>query len=675
MIRKVFADASGDEQMAAKVSALVDEWLGRSRLSAWAQLLRGRPHEALRENPELAESAGCLYPGLVPGPPGADVEVTTGLEGTRVLAAFYAGHDAAAAVARAERVLHLCPMGEAALPSLIAALTTLVHADRADLAARWCDPLLEQTTTRCDPAWLSVFAAIRAEIAIRQGRFADAERCAKDALTYVPSASWGVALGLPLAAMTSAKTGLGKPEDAARYLAVPVPEAMFQTPVAAHYLTARGGHRLAAGLAEEALADFLTCGDLLRQWGLDLPGIAAWRLGAARACLASGRTPDARRYAEEQLALLGPEPTRTRGCALRLRAAALPLGGRPEELEKAVEILQIAQDPYELAHALADAGAAYAELGDGPKARSAGRRARVLARSCRAGLGEGSVLRGGGAVDPAFRSPADRSSQAAEDRRVHAARGAHVDDLAGTGSWSAVVPDLQDRVGPDLQDAVVLDPRGAAGPDLRGAADPDLRGAAGSPPRVAVGRDCSGAVGRDCCGAVGRDCCGAVRPDPQGAVGPDPQGAAGSDPQGAAGSDPQGAAGPNPRGAVDPDHQGVVGPNPRGVVGSGIQGAGGPGSGGRADPARRGAEGSALRGGRSPGGRGAAGLIAPSGPVFGAELSEAERRVATLAAQGQTNRQISGNLFVTVSTVEQHLTRIYRKLGVTRRADLPIFLD
>jgi DNA-binding CsgD family transcriptional regulator len=56
---------------------------------------------------------------------------------------------------------------------------------------------------------------------------------------------------------------------------------------------------------------------------------------------------------------------------------------------------------------------------------------------------------------------------------------------------------------------------------------------------------------------------------------------------------------------------------------------------------------------------------------LGVPLSEAERRVAALAASGHTNVQIAHRLFVTVSTVEQHLTRVYRKLGVTGRADLP----
>jgi DNA-binding CsgD family transcriptional regulator len=58
-------------------------------------------------------------------------------------------------------------------------------------------------------------------------------------------------------------------------------------------------------------------------------------------------------------------------------------------------------------------------------------------------------------------------------------------------------------------------------------------------------------------------------------------------------------------------------------------------------------------------------------------LSGAERRVASLAACGHTNREISQKLCITVSTVEQHLTRVFRKLGVKARKNLPeeIILD
>ncbi|MFB8239129.1 AAA family ATPase [Kitasatospora purpeofusca] len=58
----------------------------------------------------------------------------------------------------------------------------------------------------------------------------------------------------------------------------------------------------------------------------------------------------------------------------------------------------------------------------------------------------------------------------------------------------------------------------------------------------------------------------------------------------------------------------------------------------------------------------------PEGTAGG--LSEAEGRVAELAARGLSNRDIARKLYITVSTVEQHLTRVYRKLGVRRRVDL-----
>jgi DNA-binding CsgD family transcriptional regulator len=52
------------------------------------------------------------------------------------------------------------------------------------------------------------------------------------------------------------------------------------------------------------------------------------------------------------------------------------------------------------------------------------------------------------------------------------------------------------------------------------------------------------------------------------------------------------------------------------------------------------------------------------------ELTASERRVAEYAAAGQTNRQIAEELFVTPKTVENHLTRVYAKLGVNSRRDL-----
>jgi DNA-binding NarL/FixJ family response regulator len=56
-------------------------------------------------------------------------------------------------------------------------------------------------------------------------------------------------------------------------------------------------------------------------------------------------------------------------------------------------------------------------------------------------------------------------------------------------------------------------------------------------------------------------------------------------------------------------------------------------------------------------------------------LSDSERRVAVLAVHGHTNREIALKLYITVSTVEQHLTRVYRKLGIAGRQQLPMDLQ
>ena len=45
-------------------------------------------------------------------------------------------------------------------------------------------------------------------------------------------------------------------------------------------------------------------------------------------------------------------------------------------------------------------------------------------------------------------------------------------------------------------------------------------------------------------------------------------------------------------------------------------------------------------------------------------LTASERRVATLAAGGQTNREIAQALFVTPKTVEVHLSNAYRKVDM-----------
>ncbi|WP_103500265.1 LuxR family transcriptional regulator [Streptomyces sp. SM14] len=55
-------------------------------------------------------------------------------------------------------------------------------------------------------------------------------------------------------------------------------------------------------------------------------------------------------------------------------------------------------------------------------------------------------------------------------------------------------------------------------------------------------------------------------------------------------------------------------------------------------------------------------------------LTSSELKVAGLAISGAGNREIARQLFVTVRTVESHLTNVYRKLGVHRRDQLAVAL-
>jgi DNA-binding CsgD family transcriptional regulator len=55
-------------------------------------------------------------------------------------------------------------------------------------------------------------------------------------------------------------------------------------------------------------------------------------------------------------------------------------------------------------------------------------------------------------------------------------------------------------------------------------------------------------------------------------------------------------------------------------------------------------------------------------------LTASERRIAELASQGLTNREIAQNLFVTARTVEGHLTSVFHKLQLGSRDELPVAL-
>ncbi|BCB84360.1 transcriptional regulator [Phytohabitans suffuscus] len=366
------------------------------------------------------------------------------------------------AVTDALAILQQYRLDDHSWESIVISLETLVLAECLDKAAARCDELLREAEDRRVPTWRALLSAIRATISLRQGNLPEAERYAQAALSLIRPKGLGVFIGGAISVLLLAATRRGHFDEALRLLAMPVPDAMFQTPFGLCYLRARGRFQLARGSHKAAIEDFETCGELMARWGLDLPGLAPWRTDLAEARRGLGVV--ARHLAAEQLAKLGAYNRRTKGISLRELAATAELKQRALLLREAVEELQAGGDQLELVEALAELGEAQQALGEYAKARITTRRAQQLATRY------------------------------------------------------------------ELEDLI------------------------------------------------------AARPAP------------------------------------DDDE---------------------------ADP--------------------------PDDPVI-EELSDAERRVAALAAQGHTNQQIARKLFITVSTVEQHLTRVYRKLRINRRSDLPFSL-
>jgi DNA-binding CsgD family transcriptional regulator len=219
---------------------------------------------------------------------------------------------------------------------------------------------------------------------VRRDDFTAAVDHARTAVETLSVQGWGTAVGLPLGALVLAATRMGDLDTAAEQLRQPVPRAMFDSRHGVHYLYARGTYQLARDNVHAALSDFLTCGDLMRQWSLDTAGLVPWRVGAAQALLRQGDHDQARKLLTEQLARVDTDADPVRGAALRLLAACSPQNQRVELLTAAVETTESGGNRYELALALADLSHAQETSGEHRTARLTARRAWHVAKSCHA---------------------------------------------------------------------------------------------------------------------------------------------------------------------------------------------------------------------------------------------------------------------------------------------------
>ncbi|MEU5314977.1 AAA family ATPase [Streptomyces sp. NPDC021562] len=265
-------------------------------------------------------------------------------------------------------------------PALLA-LGVLLCTDSPDAAA-WCDRLLREGHTPYSPTWMAMLSSMRAEAALRLGDLTGAVDHAQQALNHIHPGAWGVALGAPLGSLVLATTRMGHYDEAGAYLTRAVPKPLFDTRYGLHYLHARGQYHLLTGHPHAALADFLACGDRMRAWGIDVPGIVPWRTSAAEAWLDLGNHEQAARLAYDQLGRPGTNGARARAAALRVLAVGGPVARRPQMLSEALDLYERCGDRYEQIRILADTAGAYHELGDNRRARMHVRRARHLVGLC-----------------------------------------------------------------------------------------------------------------------------------------------------------------------------------------------------------------------------------------------------------------------------------------------------
>jgi DNA-binding NarL/FixJ family response regulator len=57
-------------------------------------------------------------------------------------------------------------------------------------------------------------------------------------------------------------------------------------------------------------------------------------------------------------------------------------------------------------------------------------------------------------------------------------------------------------------------------------------------------------------------------------------------------------------------------------------------------------------------------------PGAGESLTPQELQIALAVARGKTNREAGAELFLSPKTIEAHLSRVYRKLGISSRTQL-----
>ncbi|MBL1102479.1 helix-turn-helix transcriptional regulator [Streptomyces coffeae] len=328
---------------------------------------------------EFPDEAPVRAPGAAPD--GADARVP-GVPRLKSSAETLLTHDPREWVSAAENFLKVTPLTDSTVGPLCSAIKALLFADCLDSAWHWCEQLVKEAQRRRCPGWAAVFAVIQGMVAVRQGSLADALSCIELAQSVLPERTWSVLVCGAHAVLSVIYTEMGALEEATRLFDLPVPADWEKSIYWLGYLRARGCLRLATDRPHAALSDFLRIGKIARRLGIDYPLMVSWCTDAAEAWIRLNEPEQASELLAQQEGKKLPSNGRSRGIALRLKAALAPVADRPRLLGQAVELLHDTGDRLELAKTFADLADAHESAGSPNRADIARRRAWHLAREC-----------------------------------------------------------------------------------------------------------------------------------------------------------------------------------------------------------------------------------------------------------------------------------------------------
>ncbi|MFC9876302.1 helix-turn-helix transcriptional regulator [Nocardia salmonicida] len=278
----------------------------------------------------------------------------------------HCGVDRAAVIERAEKALY-SENCEPDVGCVWLSLLVMLYAERFAAATTHCERLLDGPGSVARPL-TEVLMLIRARVDAQTGNPAAAVE------VLMPMVGGGVApalRGMALAWLVEALAQVGAVVEAQRLLGDRIGwiEAL---PDRAHVLAARGALHWVAGDPEASLADYLECGKVLTTLEVANPAVVPWRSRASLVAVAVGRRDLAAALADEELAAArrwgSPGAV---GCALHALGMARRDGRSVITLERAVELLEVADARYALMPALCDLGQLYAAEGDSVRSRAA----------------------------------------------------------------------------------------------------------------------------------------------------------------------------------------------------------------------------------------------------------------------------------------------------------------